>query len=360
MSVTLRKRKNSDGTISLRLDIYSDGKHKIETLKHLQLAKASNLLDRENNKVLLQKAEAIRTARALELEGSNYNMDNEAGKKTIITIWMQNYIDGYTKKDKRNMQGVMNRFSKFLSENGQSTLTFGNLNALLIEDFIDYLQSKSKGEGAKSYYSRFKKMIKHAYRKRFMKVNILEEVEKKAKGNAAKKDTLTLDEIKTLAATPTESSEVKRAALFSTVTGLAWIDIKGLLWNNIKLDTQQLEIVRSKLKAENNTVTIPLNTTAIKLLDSTGKPGSKVFNLPTANGANKTLKAWVLRAGINKKVTWHNLRHSYGTNLIDNDIDILTTSKLLGHSTTGQTMRYVKAAEERKQRGTDTLNFEML
>ena len=33
MSVKLRKRKNGDGTISLRLDIYKYGRRNIETLK---------------------------------------------------------------------------------------------------------------------------------------------------------------------------------------------------------------------------------------------------------------------------------------------------------------------------------------
>ncbi len=359
MSVTLRKRKNADGTTSLRLDIYRDGKHKIETLKHLQLAKTSNINDRENNKELLQQAEAIRLARAIELESNNYSTDSEAAKKTIITIWMQTYIDGYTKKDKRNMQGVLNRFTEFLKQNKKTGLTFGNINALLIEDFIDYLQSKSTGEGAKSYYSRFKKMLKNAYRKKFMKDNILDEVERKVKGKAKKKDTLTLEEMKVLAATPTESSEVKRAALFCSVTGLSWIDVKQLTWSKIKVNSRVLEIVRSKLKDENNTVTIPLNDTAIKLLGKASLPDAKIFDLPTANGANKTLKAWVLRAGIDKKITWHNLRHGYGTNLILNDVDILTTSKLLGHSSTDQTMRYVKAAEEMKQKATDKLNFDL-
>lgn len=50
MSVKLRKRKNSDATTSLRLDIFHNGERKIETLKHLQLSKASTLLDRERNK----------------------------------------------------------------------------------------------------------------------------------------------------------------------------------------------------------------------------------------------------------------------------------------------------------------------
>ena len=359
MSVALRKRKNANGTITLMLDIYNDGKRTYERLSNLQLAKPSNLKDRESNKELLLQAEAIRLSRAVELEGNNYSMDNEAAKKTIVAVWMQVYVNTYPKKDKRNMQGVLNRFNDFLVTVKKTGLTFGNLTPLLIEDFIDYLQSKSTGEGAKSYYNRFKKMLKTAYRKKFMKENVLDEVERKVKGKAKKKDTLTLEDIKVLANTPTESNEVKRAALFCCVTGLAWADVKPLTWSNIRMDSRQLEIVRAKLKDENNTVTIPLNDTAIKLLDKAGKSNINVFALPTADGANKTLKAWVKRAKIDKKITWHNLRHSYGTNLIFNDVDILTTSKLLGHSSTDQTMRYVKAAEELKQKGTDKLNFDL-
>jgi site-specific recombinase XerD len=99
-------------------------------------------------------------------------------------------------------------------------------------------------------------------------------------------------------------------------------------------------------------VAIPLNETALKLLRKVDKDEAKVFNLPTANGANKTLKAWVSRAGIRKSITWHNGRHSFGTNLIFNDVDVLTTSKLLGHTTLKNTHRYVEAANEMKERAT--------
>jgi len=90
MSVVLRKRKNADGTTTLRLDIYHNGQRKIETLKHLKLAKSSNLLDREQNKQRMQQAEEIAVTRAAELEANNYSMVTDAGKKTIITVWMQN------------------------------------------------------------------------------------------------------------------------------------------------------------------------------------------------------------------------------------------------------------------------------
>ena len=359
MSVILRKRKNANGTTTLMLVIYHDGKRSYERLNHLQLAKPSNLLDRESNKELLQTAEAIRLARTIELENTNYDLKSEAGKKTIVTVWMQSYVDTYNKKDKRNMQGVLNRFSDFLKIEKGTGLTFGNITSLLIEDFIDYLQDKSTGEGAKSYYSRFKKMLKYAFRQRIMDKNIIDFVGKTAKGKAGKKDALTLEEIKLLAATTTESSEVKRAALFSTVTGLAWVDIKALTWNKIKLVGSMMEIVRAKQEAENVTVSIPLNATALALLGKAGKPTEKVFILPTANGANKTLKAWVKRASIDKKITWHNLRHSYGTNLILNDVDVVTASKLLGHQSLAQTNRYVNSAAELKQKATDKLNFEL-
>ena len=361
MSVTLRKRKNANGTTSLRLDIYrftpdGRGEHKIETLKNLQLCKVSNAADREQNKELLQQAEIIRLARTVELEGNNYNMDSEAGKNTVITVWMQSYIDSYTKKDKRNMQGAKNRFADYLKEIKKDGLTFGNLGALLIEDFIDYLEANSTGEGASSYYNRFKKMVKNAYRRRFMKVNVLDLVERKVSGKAKRKDILTLEEIKTLADTPTESSEVRRAFLFSTMSGLRWIDVKALKWQSINLDSHHMNVTQSKTGED---VETPLNDAAITLLGEAGEPGENVFTLPSANGANKTLKAWVKRAKINKAITWHNARHSFGTNLIFHDVDVLTASKLLGHLSLKHTQRYVKASEEMKQDATNKLNFDL-
>jgi site-specific recombinase XerD len=354
MSVTLRKRKNANGTTTLMLVIYSNGIRSYERLEHLQQSKPSSFVNRENNKKKLQQANDLLITRAAELQANGYNVVTAAGKKIIITVWMQSFVNGYTKKDKRNMQGALNRFCDFLIETKKQGLIFGNLTALIIEDFIDYLEANSTGEGASSYYSRFKKMVKQAYRKRLLIENVLDMVERKVKGKAKKKDILTLAELKTLAETPTESSEVKRAFLFTCVTGLRWIDIKGLNWTSINLNNRQMNVTQSKT-GEN--VSTPLNDTAIKLLGEVGK--GPVFNLPTANGANKTLKAWVSRAKIEKKITWHNGRHAYGSNLIYNGVDILTVSKLLGHTSMKHTQRYVDASNEMKQNATDKINFKI-
>ncbi len=48
----------------------------------------------------------------------------EASKRTVITTWMQRCVDEYTKKDKRNMQGVLNRFADFLKQKEKSRFNF--------------------------------------------------------------------------------------------------------------------------------------------------------------------------------------------------------------------------------------------
>jgi integrase/recombinase XerD len=359
MSVKLRKRPNSDGTISLRLDIYHNGKRTYEKLSHLQLCKPANPADREFNKRNLQLAENIRFAKSVQLQEEDSDIEPVIDNNIIVTEWMTEFISTYTLADKKNMSGVLGRFKDFLAIKKLKKLTFKTIDPILIEEFIDYLEKNSKGEGAKSYYARFKKMLKHAYRRGFLKLNILDKVERTCRGKADKKDALTLEEIQILSQIPINSPEVKRAALFSCVTGLAWIDIKKLTWGKIKLETRYMTLVRSKQTKYNDEVDVPLNDTAISLLGEPKDYKSLVFKLPSANGANATLKDWIKRAKINKKITWHNLRHSFGTNLIFNKIDILTTSKLLGHSNTRQTERYVHASEDMKRLGTNMINIKL-
>jgi site-specific recombinase XerD len=359
MAVNLTKRKNANGTTSLIIDYRHQGKRYREFLNHLQLCKPASPADREFNKRNLQLAEAIRVTKAAELQGSDYNVETVIDTNTSVIAWMNEYIESYTKADKRNMSGALGRFEDFLASKKIKRLTFKSIDVFLIEDFIEYLEKHQKGEGPISYYKRFKKMLKHAYRKGYLKTNVLDKVERVCHGKAAKKDVLSIPEIQLLSQTPINSPEVRKAALFSCVTGLAWVDVKKLTWSQIKLQTKTIEFVRSKQKKDNVTYTNPLNDTAITLLGEPQDPDKLVFDLPTPDGANATLKDWVKRAKIDKKITWHNLRHSFGTNLIYNNIDILTTSKLLGHASTKHTERYIKASEEMLRSGTDKINIKI-
>lgn len=357
MSVTLRKKKNKSGTTSLYLDIYHEGKRDYEFLE-MRLTKPVTPIDREANRETLELAKKIALKRSQELTANDYDITTDGGKNTIVVTWMQAYIDKYKKKDKRNLQGALNRFKDFMKEENIDGLTFGRINETIISSYQDYLKVHNKGEGAASYFNRFKKMMKQAKRDKLILVNPAEDVKTKG-GKAKKRDVLTIEEIQLLANTPTDAVEVKRAALFSCVTGYAWIDVKMLKWEHVNLQAGYIVKGREKNDGEVESVYTNLNDTAKNLLGEPGKPGDFVFDLPTANGCNKSVKLWVKRAKIQKKITWHNFRHSFGTNLVFLGTDLITASELLGHASLKYTKRYVRAANEMKQRATDKLNIQL-
>jgi site-specific recombinase XerD len=59
---------------------------------------------------------------------------------------------------------------------------------------------------------------------------------------------------------------------------------------------------------------------------------------------------WVIRevskkAGIQKQVTVHTLRHTYATHLLEDGMDIVTIKELLGHAHIETTMIYLHVAQ---------------
>ncbi|MCH7228067.1 integron integrase [Haloferula sp. A504] len=59
-----------------------------------------------------------------------------------------------------------------------------------------------------------------------------------------------------------------------------------------------------------------------------------------ANGVQRAMKRLTERAGIDKKVTCHVLRHSFATHLLEKGRDIRTVQELLGHESVQTTMIY--------------------
>jgi integrase len=354
MSVLLKERKNDDGTISQFLIIYSsrDRKRHYEFLPNLKLEKGTTPDVRQRNKERRETAKSIKLSRETQLAENDYDIKSTLSKSVLVLEWMESFAKGYKKKDKRNIEGVLGRFKTFLSDRIETNLLMKDFNENIVHLFKEKLQETCQGEGAKSYYARFRKMVKQALRENLLLKNPCEFVSP-PKGEAKQKDVLTFEELQKLADTSTESKEVKRAFLFCSVTGLAWIDVKKLTWANIDLKNERMiKVARTKTKKGD---VLPLNDTALKILKESKHKTGLVFDLPTANGANKSLKMWVRRAEINKSITWHCARHGFGTNLIYNGVDIHTTSMLLQHTSLKHTQRYVRASEEMNRKAVDKL-----
>lgn len=138
--------------------------------------------------------------------------------------------------------------------------------------------------------------------------------------------------------------------------GLRISEAAKLQIRDLDFDRRTIHIRQSKYNKDRY---VPLSAFLIRGLQQyleAVKPINWLFN-GRANGAPISHKAiqWTLReavkkAGIQKTVTTHTLRHSYATHLLEDGIDIHTLMQLLGHEHVQTTMVYLHVARiERRE-----------
>jgi site-specific recombinase XerD len=351
MSVTLRKKANKDGSTSLYLDIYHNKRRHKEYLKDCKLYKANTPADRKGNRETITLAENIALKRSQELVSNGYDVVASFKSEVDFIQYFENYISKYTKKDIRNMEGACNKFKTFMAEQKIKSLTMKQLSEDIVHRYAEHLKNTCEGEGACSYFARFKKMLKQALREKVIINNPAADVSIKREDSLIK-DVLTIEEIGILAAKPISNMEIRNAFLFCCFTGLSWVDVKELKWRHIDLRNSILTKVRAKTGTE---TVVTLHNTALSLLPEPGNENELIYTLPSHTGALKALRNWLKSVDIQKHITWHCARHSFATNLIYYKTDVTIVSKLLGHSTLKYTQRYTHIAEDLKRKAVNNL-----
>ncbi len=71
----------------------------------------------------------------------------------------------------------------------------------------------------------------------------------------------------------------------------------------------------------------------------------------TRQGFWKLLKSYAAKAGIQKSITPHTIRHSFAAHLLENGADIRDISEILGHSDLASTQRYTAYLKDKLKTG---------
>jgi len=345
--VKIRYKKIKGGNLSIYLDIYNNGKRSYEFLKLYIKDNPRSPIERNQNQENLELAEKIRTKKENEIKSAEYGITQKNNSKVNFFVFFQKYIDDYQNKDKRLVQAAYNQFKAFV---GKEHLYASEITETMLKKFKKHLENKFNGETPHNYFKKLKKVLKQAHKERLMQFNPAEDIVNTRSEEGLKKDVLTFEEIELLYSTECGNQEVKRAFLFCLNTGLRFCDIKVLKWKDIKND--RIELKQSKTK---KTVFIDLNKNAKALLGDRESSINLIFKLPTLNGANKVLKNWLGKVEIEKHITWHCARHSFGVNLVRMNAHMKTISGLLGHTSTRQTEIYTRYVDELKKEAVDSL-----
>lgn len=354
--VTVRKRPIKNGQISLYLDFYPAIRHprtgKMTRREYLGIyiyAEPKEQFEVEYNNGMLKKAELIKCRRMESIINDEYGFLDRGNKRGSFLQYFKNTVKEHP-VNKRLWKIALKNFEDYCD----GECPFTSLTVKFCQGYLDFLTGDTnneksphvKGTTANSRLIVLKSVLRTAFDEGYIKENISDRlVWSKEKGS--KREFLSLEEVKTLAATPCKSDVVKRATWFSCLTGLRISDIILLQWENIEKAADGGWCMNICTKKTKTRAILPLSDEALSYCGERGE--GQVFKGLTEHVVRNNLHDWLTAAGITKPITFHCFRHTFATLQISAGTDIYTVSKLLTHSNVGTTQIYAEVVNDLKR-----------
>jgi len=182
-------------------------------------------------------------------------------------------------------------------------MPFSTITVKLLEELKLFMLTAPQG-GSKSgpvsqntastYFSIVKAGLKQAFVDEYLTIDISEKV-KNIPTKESRRESLTIEEVNKLVETPCEDEILKRASLFSILTGMRHCDIMGLKWSElVNIDgSWRVDFTQKKTSGVEYT---PISDQAYALCGERRLPNNLVFEgLTPPSWINRPLKKWVER-----------------------------------------------------------------
>ena len=326
----------------------------------------------ENDRETILYADGVRKLRQREYDNADLYSDTETAQAEQKERSQQNFIEYFDaaaqKRHARSSESIRTNWKRTLELiklfTGD-TLPFSKIDNRLAEEFRMFLLSAPCGGNksgtvsrntAATYFSIFKAGLKQAFVDGYLTVDLSAKI-KGIQEQETRREFLTVEELNTLAATPCDHDQMKRAALFSALTGLRHCDIQKMQWKEIQIDGDQARLNFTQQKTK-GVEYMPISPQALELCGKPQKPNQLVFeDLPDPSWISRPLKKWLETAGITKKITFHCFRHTFATLQLSSGTDIYTVSKMLGHTNVKTTQIYAKVVDEKKEKAAHAIKL---
>jgi integrase len=156
-----------------------------------------------------------------------------------------------------------------------------------------------------------------------------------------------------------EASEphLKPLIVTAVYTGFRWSSVRRLKWNEVDLENSIIILDESIKKGEKG---YPLPVEVKAEIQKIPRNGSKyIFINPETGKPWENLRKAFARAkekaGITRPFRFHDLRHSFASNLVMGGADLKTVQELLGHRNIKTTTRYTHLDMGHKKKAVDSL-----
>ena len=291
-----------------------------------------------------------------------------AGRKKIVKEF-KDYLEvekGLSPNSVFSYLSDLNKLDKFLSKEDKDivSITKNEIQAFLREESVKQISNRTKARVIAS----LRQFYNYLEAQKFIQDNPMDKVES-PKIERHLPDFLTVEEIQKLFTVFNKSNELEMRDLtmFEILysSGLRISEACSLKISDLDMDNMLIN-VRGKGGRER---LVPFGEIAGELLkeyiskvrDSIkGNRTSEYLFISKKGGpinrksAWRLLKRYIERAGINKNITPHTLRHSFATHLLQNNADLRSVQELLGHIDISTTQIYTHVVSKELEKAHKT------
>lgn len=361
MKITLKERKLASGKISLSIEYYKgsettpEGKRRHirenENLKMFLYGEPTNATQKKKNKETLIVAKKILAIREAEFYQGRFNIKNTAkSKRRFLDFFIEKVEE---KSDSPKNYGNWSATLVHLKRHIPSSTIFEEIDESFVKRVRNYFDKEAHTKSnlplalnsKYSYFNKFKAALRAAFNEGYLSINYAAKA-KSFEQAESQREYLTFNEVQVLAKIDCKYDVLKRAFLFSCLTGLRWSDINTMTWSEVRDEEDDVSRVNFRQQKTDGVEYLYISKQARELLGERKEPESRVFiGLKYSAVYNNEIVRWCNRAGISKHITFHSARHTNAVLLLENGADIYTVSKRLGHREIRTTAIYAKIVD---------------